>query len=111
MNRLPTPDEIRARIDEDFPPERRRRALAWAKTPEGRAALAAHAEQLGLIPKPVDPCAPENVAVPLHTPTPQSRVRDLGGYAAVGAWWLLAAVSVAGWLYAVDRWPQLWGGA
>lgn len=110
MKDLPTPEAIRARVDETMTPERRRRALDWAKTPEGRAALREHAEQFARMPKPVDPRAPENVAVPLHSPAPApSRGGNLGGVAAVAAWWLLAAIAVAGWLYAVDRWPQLWG--
>lgn len=99
---LPTTDDMRARIDEAFPLGDRRRALKWARTPEGRDAIEAHRAELLGMPRP-QPVAP--------MPPAPSRWANVAGYAATGAWWLLCALVVAAWLYGVDRYPQLWGGA
>lgn len=100
MAAIQTTEDILARVDDAFPPERRRRALSWANTAEGRAVIQGHRAELARIPKP---------QAPLPQPPRPRWLTTVAGYAAVTAWWLLVAACLAAWLHGVDRWPALWG--
>jgi hypothetical protein len=51
MNRLPDPEAMRARAADEFTEARRRRAMQWAQTPEGRACIESYrTEATGRVP-------------------------------------------------------------
>lgn len=52
---IPSLAEVRAQVDAEFPPERRKRALAWAQSAEGRACVDDLQRELDALPRPIDP--------------------------------------------------------
>ena len=57
MSGLPEPEDLAGYVDSLFTEDRRRRALDWASTPEGRETIEAHRLELQRH-QPVDPRAP-----------------------------------------------------